>query len=419
MVTMYGQQLIVAGGGGGSGGGGFIDPADRGGSGGGTGPNADAGADGKGPGAGKGGGGANNGGASAGGGGGGGKNLGGGGGGGGSGAIGGSGGGGSTSGGGGGGGGGGGSSFVASSVELASVTRSAGTGSNGVISITWETVGPPQCVPQTVGVPSGSSGVNVTLRCPNGPQPAGYAIRTNPSHGRLDKVDLAKGTFTYVPTAGFAGTDSMSFVATAVGRVSVETTVTFVVPPRCFDQTYKVGANGPGVPVSLRCAESNEQGSFRLLVLPDHGFLDDRNMDSGTFTYVPASNYSGPDKVVFENVLRGYVSQPATITFDVVGRGIPSMNLRTSAAEVRAGETPTFTLTMPKDVTGSVGFYDFDQPGPDKGIGVVRLVDGVATLTEPTKDFQVGVHHIQASFVGDNTYAANDSNVVVVTVRGS
>jgi hypothetical protein len=211
----------------------------------------------------------------------------------------------------------------------------------------------------------------------------------------------------------------MSFVATAVGRVSAETTVTFVVPPRCFDQTYGVGANGPGVAVSLRCAESNEQGSFRLLVLPDHGFLDDRNMDSGTLTYVPASNYSGPDKVVFEDVVRGYPSQPATITLDVVGRGIPPMNLRASATEVRAGETPTFTLTMPKDVTGSVGFYDFDQPGPDKGIGVVRLTDGVATLTEPTKDLQVGVHHIQASFVGDNTYAANDSNVLVVIVRGS
>jgi len=419
MVTLDGRRMVVAGGGGGAGGGGFIDPADKGGPGGGTGPGADAGSDGKGPGAGKGGGGADNGDSSNGGNGGGGKNLGGGGGGGGSGVVGGSGGTGSTSGGGGGGGGGGGSSFVAPAVELATIGRSAGAGFNGEVSITWEKLVPPRCAEQTVGVPNGSSGVSVTLDCAGGARPGGYKVTAGPTHGRLEKVDLTKGTFTYVPAAGFAGTDSMSFVATAAGQESATTTVTFAVPPRCIDEGYRVGAGGPGVPVRLRCAESNDPGTFRLVSLPDHGFLDERDLDEGTFRYVPAPGYTGADTVRFENVVRGHASQPATVTFNLVSRPYPSMDLRASAAEVPVGKSPTLTLTMPRDATGAVGFYDFDQPGHDKGIGVAPLVDGVARLTVPTKDLQVGVHHIQASSGEDNLYVPNDSNVVTVTVRES
>jgi hypothetical protein len=185
--------------------------------------------------------------------------------------------------------------------------------------------------------------------------------------------------------------------------------------PVCPDQTHQVPLNSAGVPVQLRCAENSRPTSFRIVASPDHGLLEHGDLTKGTFTCVPASGYSGPDSVIFQALTGDNASLPATVTF-LVNQTVPSMALTASSTQVPEGHPPTLTVRMPTDATGHVGFYDAAQPGTEKGIGTADLVEGVATLTAPTRTLGVGTHTIHASYSGDGRYHPNDSNTVTVTV---
>jgi hypothetical protein len=255
--------VLLAGGGGAGGGRGYIGGG--GGPGGSSGATVDPGHDGKGPGAGKGGGGGGNG-TPAGGGGGNGSNLGGAGGGGGAGSTGGSGGGGGGLGGGGGGGGGAGSSQITSRLTKHNIIRGGTSDGNGLVSITWNEVSAPVCPDQTVHVPQDSPGVHVQLHCEQTSRPTSFRIVALPDHGLLDHRDLIKGTFTYVPRPGFAGTDSMMFQALSGDAASAPSTVTFEVssPVRAGNATfYYVGhvAQSVTVPAGVAFAEVRAIGA--------------------------------------------------------------------------------------------------------------------------------------------------------------
>ena len=416
-IVIGGQTIVIAGGGGGAGGSGAFFGGGAGGS---SGATADPGHGGGGAGAGGGGAGGGNRGLSVGGGGSNAPRLGGGGGGGGgSGVLGGAGGGAGGIGAGGGGGGGAGTSLISPRLELASITRgpsvTAPAIGNGVIEITWLAI-TPECYDRTVDVPHNSAGVPVQLPCSTAVPPSSYEILGGPGHGTLKDVNLTTGTFTYVPAAGYAGLDSISFAAVAAGVASAKSTLTFVVAPECFGQTVSVTRNSPGVPVQLQCSPTTASGTFQILTLPAHGHLDNRDLTRGTFTYVPVAGYTGTDSMTFGYVIQGYASQPATVTFGVAAPPRPSMTLTASATQVVEGQAPVLTVHMPASATGYVGFYDDQQPGSDKGIGTAPIIDGVATLSVPSRPLVLGGNVIGASYGGDANWAANDSNKVTVTV---
>jgi len=95
------------------------------------------------------------------------------------------------------------------------------------------------------------------------------------------------------------------------------TWITSEIVPLCFDQTVPVPANGPGVPVQLHCAPGSRVTSYRIISHPDHGFLDNRNLTTGTFTYVPLSGFTGTDTIVYEGLHASRPSAPTTVTFTV------------------------------------------------------------------------------------------------------
>jgi hypothetical protein len=316
-LAIAGQTIVIAGGGGGAGGMGFIDPADNGGAGGSTGSSVDGGLNGKGPGAGKGGGGGANG-SPPGGGGGNGSASGGAGGGAGAGAVGGKGGAGGGFGGGGGGGGGGGSSSYTSRLEIPSLARATGDTTNGRITITW--IGLPQSLDQTVDVPLSSPGVPFRLHFTEASRPDSFRILSLPEHGHVDNRNLKTGTMTYVPVAGYSGTDSMTFESLTGTTASAPATVTFVIgasTPVCASQTIQVPLNSSGVAVQLHCTFGSAPNSFSILELPQHGHLDNRNLTAGTMTYVPLTGFSGTDSMTFEGISGHVASVPATVRFAV------------------------------------------------------------------------------------------------------
>ena len=128
---------------------------------------------------------------------------------------------------------------------------------------------------------------------------------------------------------GGGGAGSSSYTAllksASIGRSGDETNGRVIIrwngasqAPECLNQTIIVPRNSPGVPFRLLCTDLSRPASFRILTLPDHGFLDNRNFTAGTFTYVPDTGYAGTDSLTFQAVSGGLVSAPATVTF-VVG----------------------------------------------------------------------------------------------------
>jgi hypothetical protein len=95
------------------------------------------------------------------------------------------------------------------------------------------------------------------------------------------------------------------------------TWITGPVVPVCFDQTVTVPADSPGVRFQLQCAPGSLVTSYRVTVFPDHGFLDNRNFVTGTFTYVPLPGYHGTDTMVYQGLHADTPSAPTTVTFNV------------------------------------------------------------------------------------------------------
>jgi hypothetical protein len=418
------STVAVAGGGGGGGGRGLFSGPYDGGPGGSSGATVDPGHNGKGPGAGKGGQGGANGVPSGGSGGGSGYALGGGGGGGGAGILGGTGGGGGVSGGGGGGGGGAGSSQVSSRLTDPSVVRGSTSDGNGLVVVAWANSAL-SCLDQTVQVPRDSPGVRVQLHCSEFSRPASFRIGVIPEHGHLDHRDLIKGTFTYVPLPGYGGPDSMTFQGLAGDLTSAPATVTFAidqtVPPVTLtaSSTHVVVGEAPVLTVTLPTDatgnvafyDSDQPGTDKGIgnapIANGVATLATPTQTLGVGTHAIYAAYNGDTK---------YTPNSSNVVNVTVSRAVPPMTLAVSSTDVVVGEAPVLTVTMPTDATGEVGFYDRDQSGAHHGIGIAAIVDGIATLATPTKPLGVGVHPIHASYGGDASYTANDSNVVDVTV---
>ena len=94
----------------------------------------------------------------------------------------------------------------------------------------------------------------------------------------------------------------------------------------------------------------------------------------------------------------------------------PAVGISASTTQVLEGQAPVLTAHLPGDATGSVGFYNSALSGSDKGIGTAPIINGIATLTAPTRPLLLGQNPISAYYGGDQNYAANGSNPVTITV---
>ena len=100
----------------------------------------------------------------------------------------------------------------------------------------------------------------------------------------------------------------------------------------------------------------------------------------------------------------------------VVTKAQPAVWISASTTQVVEGQAPVLTAHLPDDATGSVGFYDSALSGSDKGIGTAPIVNGVATLTAPSRPLLLGQNSVYAYYGGDRNYAVGGSNLVTITV---
>lgn len=89
-------------------------------------------------------------------------------------------------------------------------------------------------------------------------------------------------------------------------------------------------------------------------------------------------------------------SAPATVQVIVT---TPDLTLTVSRLNIAQGQSVVLTVKIsPTNITGSVAFYDAGQPGPDAGMGVATLINGVATLKTLSKPLVLGDNEMSAYF---------------------
>jgi Big-like domain-containing protein len=106
----------------------------------------------------------------------------------------------------------------------------------------------------------------------------------------------------------------------------------------------------------------------------------------------------------------GNPGQGGSVTITPLPPAPPTVLASASASGTTWGQPVTLTATVPASATGTVTFNDGAQ-----SLGTAPILDGTATLQTPAT-LGVGSHQIVASYSGDTSYAASQSDPVTVTV---
>ncbi|HLL55876.1 MAG TPA: Ig-like domain-containing protein, partial [Myxococcaceae bacterium] len=143
-----------------------------------------------------------------------------------------------------------------------------------------------------------------------------YAVVTGPSHGTLTGTPPA---LTYVPAAGYTGSDSFTFQAHDGTLASNEATVTLTVKVAPVAQDVSVTTRqGTAVSVVLSAQDPNGDAlTYTVVEPPAHGTL------SGTppeLLYTPADGFSGTDSFRYQ-AHNGAVGAEGTVSITVTPRG--------------------------------------------------------------------------------------------------
>ena len=166
---------------------------------------------------------------------------------------------------------------------------------------------------------------NLNVTDPNGDALV-YTILSPVRNGTLSAID-ANGNFTYTSASNFNGTDRFTFMATDPKglRSSIYTAQISVTgvndKPEAYDQYYYTNKNVAVSGITPVGYDADGNGlTFSVATAPAHGTVVQNA--NGTFTYTPATDYSGNDTFTYTaNDGHGGVSDPATVHIHVYGDG--------------------------------------------------------------------------------------------------
>jgi VCBS repeat-containing protein len=235
---------------------------------------------------------------------------------------------------------------------------------------------------------------------------------SSPANGTLNFN--SNGSFTYVPRAGFTGTDSFTYRANDgslnslnTATVNISVTLTPNQLPVANGDTFTTSANSTltvgNVLTNDTDPDNNIPLTASLLVGPANAATFTLN-PNGTFTYIPRADFTGND--TFTYVARdslGGTSTPATVTFSVTSV-TPS-----NQPPVANGDT----FTTPANSTLTVGNVLTNDTDPDNNIPLTAsLLVGPANAATFTLNPNGTFTYIpRADFTGNDTftYVARDS----------
>jgi CshA-type fibril repeat protein len=273
-------------------------------------------------------------------------------------------------------------------------------GVSAPVTVTITVVKPtaPKAVADAGTTPAGqalTSGTNL-LANDSGTGTLTAADATAPGHGSV--TVNADGSYDYVPTAGFSGTDTFTYTASdGFGQVSAPATVTITVTPAAASDSYvATGGTTLTVPVASGVL-ANDSGTDLTVTShtdPGHGTLT-QNAD-GSLSYTPTVGFTGNDTYTYVATdAAGQASPAATVTITVGPPTVPVAHDDTATTPAGA------TLTSGADV------LDNDAGGgPLTAALVAGPADGSVTLNaDGTYSYTPA-----AGFSGTDTFTYRDND---------
>ncbi len=231
------------------------------------------------------------------------------------------------------------------------------------------------------------------------------------------------GSFTYVPVADFAGSDSFTYTATGPGGASNTATVTLTVAntndaPTATADSYATQRNvtlnitAPGVLANDVDVDTGDTLTAQLGVTTTNGVLT-LNAD-GSFSYVPTAGYSGPDSFTYRAVdAANAQSALVTVTLDVVFNNMAPVAVDDAytVAEDTTLVIPQATGVLANDTDPELSTLSAARiSGPTPGGALTLNSNGSFSFTPPL--------HASGDFTF--TYQASDgslpSNTATVTI---
>jgi len=159
----------------------------------------------------------------------------------------------------------------------------------------------PRATPQSVAVAEDSSKpLSLDASDPTG-DPLTFEVATDPDHGSLEEFEADAGTVTYVPDAGFTGSDQFEFRVedpfggSDTARIDIDVEPDnrppqFVEPTPPEDATFTIS---PGEPFRFEVETRDPDGDsveYRLSVVPSGASFDG---DNGVFEWTPSADQGG------------------------------------------------------------------------------------------------------------------------------
>ena len=232
-----------------------------------------------------------------------------------------------------------------------------------------------------------------------------YSVVTAPANGTLTSFDAATGVFTYLPNAGYVGSDSFSFQANdgsgapnALSNVAtVNITVNFGNNVPIANSSSQTTNEDVAVSGMLSGTDGdNDPLTYAIVTGPSQGSITAFDSSTGAFTYTPNANANGSDSFSFR-VFDGYAeSDPVTVTITITPvNDIPVANAAT--LNTRTGKTETGVLTA-TDVEGDPLSFSLVSPPANGTVMIINAQTGEYTYTP------------NAGFSGSDsfTFRAND-----------
>ncbi|UYY57372.1 Ig-like domain-containing protein [Sphingomonas sp. S2-65] len=222
-----------------------------------------------------------------------------------------------------------------------------------------------------VAVPYGSTGTAIDLTSAITGIHTSTAIATPPGHGT---VTVSGDVVTYIPTAGYYGTDSFTYTATGPGGTSTPATVTLQVAvppvPTVTDRgNVAIPYNSAGTAIDLASDIGGVYTGIAVAAAPAHGTV---TVAGSVATYIPATDYYGADSFTYTATGPGGTSAPATVRLVVAPPPPPQAG--NGAGSVAGSTATTGAQSVDVDLSALVtGTYDRIEIRTQPAHGTVTL----------------------------------------------